>query len=166
MDSDLHGQPLQLTKVIYGIAYCRGAGAWCCSHKRTRSTSIDNPEGGEEQGSCRETLWDNNGRQLHNLDACPDLFAVSVYDTKPVHILSTAADCVEWIVKEKKVWSDGLQKKALMKYLWLTVISNYNNNMNLTDIAYQLRGSYRPDRWMRQCKWCLRSSFGRLVLPV
>ena len=27
------------------------------------------------------------------------------------------------------------------------------NNMNLTDIADQLRGSYRPDRWMRQQKW-------------
>ena len=25
--------------------------------------------------------------------------------------------------------------------------------MNLTDIADQLRGSYRPDRWMRQQKW-------------
>jgi hypothetical protein len=33
--------------------------------------------------------------KLHNSDACPDLFAVSVYDTKPVHILSTAANCVE-----------------------------------------------------------------------
>jgi hypothetical protein len=26
-------------------------------------------------------------------------------------------------------------------------------NMNLTDIANQLCGSYRPDRWMRQRKW-------------
>jgi hypothetical protein len=42
--------------------------------------------------------------RLHNSDACPDLFMVSVYDTKPVHILSMAADCVEWIVKKRKVW--------------------------------------------------------------
>jgi hypothetical protein len=91
--------------------------------------------------------------KLHNSDVCPNLFAVSVYDTKPVHILSTAAHCVEWIVKEKKVWSDQLKKKALMKYLRLNVIDDYNNNMNSTDIADQLRGSYRPDRWMRQRKW-------------
>ena len=44
--------------------------------------------------------------KLHDSDACPDLFAISVYDTKPVHILLTAAKCVEWIVKEKEVWSD------------------------------------------------------------
>ena len=40
-----------------------------------------------------------------------------------------------------------------MKYLWLNVIDDYNNNMNSTDIANQLSGSYRPDRWMRQRKW-------------
>jgi hypothetical protein len=33
--------------------------------------------------------------RLCNSKECPDLFAVSVYDTKPVHILSTAAKCVE-----------------------------------------------------------------------
>jgi len=34
-----------------------------------------------------------------------------------VHILSTVAECVEWIVKEREVWSDRIQKKAMMKYL-------------------------------------------------
>jgi hypothetical protein len=91
--------------------------------------------------------------KLQNSDVCPNLFAVTVYDTKLVHILSTAAHCVEWIVKEKKVWSDQLINKALMKYLRLNVIDDYNNNMNSTDIADQLHGSYRPDRWMRQRKW-------------
>ena len=28
-------------------------------------------------------------------DACPNLLAASVYDTKPVHILSSASDCVK-----------------------------------------------------------------------
>ena len=55
-------------------------------------------------------------KHLH-YDACPNLLAVSVYNTKPVHILSTVAKCVEWIVKERKVWSDRIQKKTMMKYL-------------------------------------------------
>jgi hypothetical protein len=91
--------------------------------------------------------------QLHYNDACPDLFAVSVYDTKPVHILLTAADCVEWIVKTRKVWDTATQQRAIMKYLCLNVIEDYNHHMNSTDIADQLRGSYWPDRWMRQRKW-------------
>jgi hypothetical protein len=91
--------------------------------------------------------------KLHNSNVCPDLFAVSVYDTKPVHILSTAAECVEWIVKERKVWSESAKSKAMMKYLRLNVIDDYNNRMNATDIADQLRGNYRPDHWMRNRKW-------------
>ena len=91
--------------------------------------------------------------KLLNYAACPNLLAVSVYDTKPVHILSTVAECVEWIVKEREVWSDRIQNKAMMKYLRLNVIDEYNNHMNSTDIADQLRGNYRPDRWMRQRKW-------------
>ena len=91
--------------------------------------------------------------RLINFDACPNLLAASVYDTKPVHILSSAADCVEWIVKEREVWSELIKKKAMMKYLRLNAIEEYNNHMNSTDIADQLRGNYRPDRWMRQRKW-------------
>ncbi len=87
--------------------------------------------------------------QLHNSKECPDLFAVSVYDTKPFHILSTAAECIEWIVNERQVWSNSIQQKAMMKYLCLNVIEDYNQQMNLTDIANQLRGNYRLDRWMR-----------------
>ena len=55
--------------------------------------------------------------KLLHYAACPDLLAVSVYDTKPVHILSNVAKCVKWIVKEREVWSDRIQKKAMMKYL-------------------------------------------------
>ncbi len=90
---------------------------------------------------------------LLNYDACPNLLAASVYNTKPVHTLSSMEDCVKWIVKKREVRSDVIQKKAVMKYLQLNVIKEYNNHMNSTDIADQLRGNYRPDRWMRQRKW-------------
>ncbi len=89
---------------------------------------------------------------LHNSNDCPQLFAFGVH-TKPVHILSTGVDCVEWILKERKVWSDSKQMKTMMKYLCLNVIEDYNNHMNSTDIADQLQGNYRPKRRMQQCKW-------------
>ena len=63
------------------------------------------------------------------------------------------ANCVRWDVKERSVWSAAVQKKAMMKYLRLNLIEEYNSHMNSTDVADQLRGSYRPDRWMRQRKW-------------
>ena len=91
--------------------------------------------------------------KLNHNPGCPDVLAVSTYDTKPVHILSTAAESVEWIVKQKKVWSTMEKKKSLFKFLRLNVIEDYNMNMNSTDIADQLRGVYRPDHWMRHRKW-------------
>ncbi len=51
------------------------------------------------------------------------------------------------------MWSASIQKKAMMKYLCLNVIEDYNQHMNSTYIADQLRGNYRPDRWIRQRKW-------------
>jgi hypothetical protein len=84
---------------------------------------------------------------------CLDLLAVSLYDTKPVHLLSTTAQEVRWMEKQRGEWRASAQKKAMMKYLCLNVIEEYNMNMNATDIADQLRGNYRPDHWMRQRKW-------------
>jgi hypothetical protein len=78
--------------------------------------------------------------RLDNLPGCPDMLAVSTYDTKPVHILSTAAESVEWVAKERKVWDANENKKSLIKFLRLNVIEDYNNNMNRTDIADQLSG--------------------------
>jgi hypothetical protein len=46
----------------------------------------------------------------------------------------------------------AVQKKAMMKYLHLNVIEEYDNNMNLMDIVDPLHGSYWPDQWMRQQK--------------
>ena len=41
----------------------------------------------------------------------------------------------------------------LIGFLRLNVIDDYNQNMNSTDIADQLRNTYQPDHWMRNRKW-------------
>ncbi len=69
---------------------------------------------------------------------CPDLLAASVYDTKLVHLLSMALDCVEWNVTQKKLWNEKAKKKSFIKFLCLNMIEEYNNNMNLVDMADQL----------------------------
>ncbi len=64
---------------------------------------------------------------LTNSTKCPDLLAVSLYDTKPVHLLSRTAKEVRWIVKQREVWSAEVQKKVMMRYLCLNIIEEYNS---------------------------------------
>ena len=91
-------------------------------------------------------------RLLNSID-CPDLFACSVYDTKPVHMLSTVEESMYWVLKKRKVWSAVHKQIREMGHLCLNFIDDYNNNMNGADIADQLRNQYRPDHWMRNRKW-------------
>jgi hypothetical protein len=71
---------------------------------------------------------------LANSTTCLDLLAVSVYDTKPVHLLSmVGADC-KCRTLEKKVWSTHENWKIFLKYLCLNMTNDYNNNMNSVDI--------------------------------
>jgi len=58
----------------------------------------------EKNVACAEQLRGTTkvARMVDNRN-CPDLLASSVYDTKPVHVLSMALECVEWNVKQKKV---------------------------------------------------------------
>jgi hypothetical protein len=61
----------------------------------------------EKNAAQAERMWGTTkaARLVHCQD-CPDLLAASIYDTKPVHLLSTASDCVEWTVTTKKVWNE------------------------------------------------------------
>jgi hypothetical protein len=142
------------SKKLYEALYRTEALAHGVARTNGRGTPPSIIQKEEKNINCAEQLCGTTmTAKLLHYAACPDLLAVSVYDTKPVHILSTVAECVKWIVKEREVWSDRIQKKAMMKYLRLNVIEEYNNHMNSTDIADQLRGNYRPDRWMWQRKW-------------
>ena len=43
---------------------------------------------------------------------CDSLVAVSVYDTKPVHFLTTANNSIQWIEKTREVYSKEHGKKS------------------------------------------------------
>ena len=90
---------------------------------------------------------------LRNAEDCPDLLCCSVYDTKPVHIMSTVAECIEWDEKDQKVWSSELGGHVSMKYLCLNLIDDYNIHMNSVDLADQLRNCYRFNHWFWNRKW-------------
>ena len=36
---------------------------------------------------------------------CPDLLAISVYDTKPVHFLTLSSPTIKWVEKTRKVFN-------------------------------------------------------------
>ena len=84
---------------------------------------------------------------------CPSLLAVSVYDTKPVHFLTMAANKIFWEEKERKIYDRNSQAMKVIKFHRLNINDNYNYGMGGADIADQIRGSYRFDHWLRRYKW-------------
>jgi hypothetical protein len=84
---------------------------------------------------------------------CPDLLAVSIYDTKPVHFISMVAEKIDWLKKSRSVYDPDQSKMVALNYLRLNMIDEYNMDMGHVDLADQLRGNYRMDRWLRQYKW-------------
>ena len=88
----------------------------------------------------------------NSMDA-PEMIAVSVYDNKHVHLMTTASKMVQWVLKKRKVWLASVAATKMMSYMRLNLIDDYNQFMNSTDIADQLRNSYRPDHWLRNTKW-------------
>ena len=84
---------------------------------------------------------------------CPDLVAVSVYDTKPVHFLSMACKEIKWIQKKRKVYDKATSTMVDNEFLRLNINDDYNFGMGNVNIADQIRGSYRFDKWSRKFKW-------------
>ena len=71
---------------------------------------------------------------------CPNLCAVSVYDTKPVHFMTMANDRIKWINKKRKVYNKDLGKQVDIDFLRLNITDDYNYGMGQVDISDQLRG--------------------------
>ena len=129
--------------LAHGVARVSGRGL--CAHVVQK----------EETNKKRAELLRGTTRaaRLINCKECPDLLSVSVYDTKPVNMLSTAESDVRWVEKRRKVWSAAHKKVLDIGYLRLNFIDDYNNGMNYVEMADQLRNQYRPDHWMRNRKW-------------
>jgi hypothetical protein len=103
-----------------------------------------------EQAAVRGTT---KAAVLEGDPACKDLVAFSVYDTKPVHFLSTACTDLCWREIAKKVYNKDSGISVAMKFLRTNMQDSYNHIMNHVDRADQLRGNYRMDRWTRNRKW-------------
>ena len=92
----------------------------------------------------------------------PNLVAVSYYDQKPVHFLSTICESIHWIQCQKQVYCSETQQLETLKFLRLNVNNDYNHDMGGVDIADQLRNYYHFDHWMRKRKWWWSIFFGHL----
>ena len=64
-----------------------------------------------------------------------------------------ACDAIKWIPKVKKVYNVDTWGVENLTFLRLNQIDDYNNTIGGVDIADQLRGTYRPDHWLRNRKW-------------
>ena len=129
--------------LIHGVCRTHGRGfpEFCIQQEKNMQ---------QEQEKVRGTVM---GARLVGDRECPDLVAISVYDTKPVHFLSMACTEVKWISKSRQVYDKIKRRMVTAKFLRLNVNNDYNYGMGYVDVADQLRGYYRFDKWTRRRKW-------------
>ena len=84
---------------------------------------------------------------------CPNLIASSIYDSRPVHYLSMVSKSIKWVTLERQVYNVESGAVETMQFLRLNQIHAYNHGMGDVDLADQLRGVYRLDRFVRNKKW-------------
>jgi len=100
----------------------------------------------EVRGTCKASV-------LMNSPKSPNLLAISVYDTKPVHFLTFHEDCVRWKKCIKSVFNKASRRMEDVTFWRLQVIDNYNGSMGWVDVADQIRNYYRQDKNMRNRKY-------------
>ena len=90
---------------------------------------------------------------LEGDDACPNLVACSIYNTKPVHYLIIVCDTIKWVVMEKPCFNVETGMIETLIFLRMNTIHEYNNTMGGVDLVEQLQGTYRIDEGVRNRKW-------------
>ena len=128
--------------LIHGVTRSSGRGIPACLEQKIVNKKDD-------LLSTRGTL------KVAKLVGDPDcqLVAASLYDSKPVYLLSASAETVEWKKKDRKLYHKELGKKVSSPFYRLNLIDDYNKHMGNVDIADQLRLQYRVHRWIRNRKW-------------
>ena len=84
-------------------------------------------------GTVKATLLEGD-------DACHNLAACSIYDTKTVHYLSMVCDTLKWVVMEKPCFNVETGMVETLIFLRMNTIHEYNNKMGGVDLSDQLRG--------------------------
>ena len=78
---------------------------------------------------------------------------MSLYDTKPVYLMSVDCEEIKCLKKDRKLFDKTQQKMVATPFYRVNAIDDYNQFMGNLDISDQLRGSYRFDHWMQKRKW-------------
>jgi len=91
--------------------------------------------------------------ELQNDDVLKGCVTISLYDSKPVYLLSSASEKIYWKKINRKLWKSNENQMVDAPFFRLNVIDDYNHTMGNVDISDQLRGTYRWDKWMRKRKW-------------
>ena len=86
--------------LLYGVAQKSGRGLPLFIIQEEKATQ-------NKQAKVRGTV---KAARLTGDPGCPDLLAVSVYDTKPVHFLSACAHSIKWREKKREVFECSQQK--------------------------------------------------------
>ena len=84
---------------------------------------------------------------------CSDVLVCSIYDTKPVHIVSTVAENFMWTLTKKKLYNKIEKNTVDMTFHSLNVIHMYNIWMGSVDDEYIMSLQYRPGNSMSYRNW-------------
>ena len=105
----------------------------------------------EEEGNIKGKEWTSIKVQrlvrgtvkldvLQGEKECPDIVALSIYNTIFINFLSMGLNSIEWVIKSKKVCNVDSVEVEHINLLRLNQVNNYNNTMGVVDMVDKLRG--------------------------
>ena len=90
---------------------------------------------------------------IYGIPNLSSLVSVSVYETKPVRVLSMCCNTIKWVQKTQQVYDPKTQMVRDTHFLRLNVNYSYYYNMNSFDLSDKLQNVCQFYHWMRKYKW-------------